>query len=122
MNQQTYFSFALSAILMAGSASSLQAQGDLDSYEAVSWESPTGDKFNYSWRAPDKMKKAETYPLLFFLHGAGGRGDDNKRQLSDAGGVQAFAKQGVSSRRQSYVFAGQVPKSQRWVDVHWNTL
>ncbi len=122
MNQQTFFSSALSAILMVGSAISLQAQGDLDRYEAVSWESPTGDKFNYSWRAPDKMKKAETYPLLFFLHGAGGRGDDNKRQLSDAGGVQAFAKQGVSSRRQSYVFAGQVPKSQRWVDVHWNTL
>lgn len=112
----------LVATLLACSAGSLQAQKELAPYQAVSWESPSGDKFNYSWSAPDKMKKGEKYPLLFFLHGAGGRGDDNKKQLYDAGGIQAFAKQGVSSTRQSYVFAGQVPKGQRWVDVQWNTL
>jgi predicted peptidase len=122
MIKQTFFSSALAAILLVCSAIPLQAQQELESYEAVSWESPSDETFNYRWRAPDKMKKGEKYPLLFFLHGAGGRGDDNKRQLNDAGGVKAFAKQGVSSKRKSYVFAGQVPNGQRWVDVHWNTL
>ena len=113
---------ALYATLLSLTAFSLQAQKEIESYQAVSWESPTDETFNYSWRAPDKIEKGKKYPLLFFLHGAGGRGDDNKKQLNDAGGIKAFAKQEVSSKRQSYVFAGQVPKGKRWVDVPWNTL
>tara|TARA_Y100001968_G_scaffold314759_1_gene340526 strand:- start:97 stop:891 length:795 start_codon:yes stop_codon:yes gene_type:complete len=122
MIKQFFRTSGISAALLACSTISLQAQAELSIYQAVSWKSPSGGKFNYSWSAPQKMKKGDKYPLLFFLHGAGGRGNDNKRQLHDAGGMQAFAKQGVSSKRQSYVFAGQVPKADRWVDVHWALL
>ena len=97
------------------------ASDNIDSYEPVTFICTNGESFNYRWRAPDKMKEREKYPLLFFLHGAGGRGNDNKRQLNDAGGIKAFANQDLFSKRNSYVFAGQVPSGQRWVDVHWST-
>ena len=120
MKQRNFFVVAI--LLLLSSPTFVTAAEELDSYVPVSWESPADVVFNYRWRAPDKVEPSKKYPLLFFLHGAGGRGNDNKGQLNDAGGIKAFAKQGVSSKRQSYVFAGQVPKGQRWVDVHWNTL
>jgi predicted peptidase len=60
--------------------------------------------------------------LLIFFHGAGGRGEDNIRQLTDAGGIEAFEKQGVRHTRKSHIFAGQVPKGERWVNTGWNLL
>ena len=91
-------------------------------YAALSGKAPNGDTMNYRWRAPDKMVPGKKYPLLFFLHGAGGRGNDNKGQLNDAGAVKAFEKQGLFTKRNSYLLAGQVPRGQRWVDVHWGAL
>ena len=76
----------------------------------------------YRFRAPEKIERAKKYPLLFFLHGAGGRGNDNKGQIQDGGVIGAFAKQGVFSKHGSYVFAAQVSEGERWVDVDWTTL
>ena len=54
------------------------------------------------------------------LHGAGGRGSDNLRQLTDAGMLRNLQK--TKGFEDAYVLAGQVPKGQRWVDIHWGTL
>ena len=59
---------------------------------------------------------------MVFFHGAGGRGQDNQGQLTDAGAILAFEQQGVRSKRKSHIFAGQVPNGERWVDVHWSLL
>ena len=115
------FSFALIVFIMNATEAKKPDDG-LASYNAVTFVNSPETTFNYRWRAPDKVELGNKYPLLFFLHGAGGRGNDNKGQLKDAGGIKAFANQGVSTSRQSYVFAGQVPNGQRWVDVHWGTL
>ena len=80
------------------------------------------DKFLYRTASPAKMIKDEKYPLLVFFHGAGGRGDNNTGQLLDAGGLQAFEKAGLRTKFKSHVFAGQVPKGERWVNVHWSLL
>jgi len=91
-------------------------------YIAATWKSPTQGTFLYRHSSPSKMEKGTKYPLLVFFHGAGGRGNDNKGQLADAGGIGAFDKAGLRSKRGSHVFAGQVPKGERWVDVHWSLL
>jgi len=91
-------------------------------YVAATWKSPTQGTFLYRHSSPSKMEKGTKYPLLVFFHGAGGRGNDNKGQLADAGGIGAFDKAGLMSKRGSHVFAGQVPKGERWVDVHWSLL
>ena len=117
------FSFSLASVLLLINVAQAEKLDDgLVSYVPVTWGDSRKTAFNYRWRAPDKVELGKKYPLLFFLHGAGGRGNDNKGQLNDAGGIKAFVKQGDSTSRESYVFAGQVPNGQRWVDVHWGTL
>ena len=94
----------------------------LSPYSAATWKSPTEGTFLYRHASPAKMEKGKKYPLLVFFHGAGGRGNDNKGQLVDAGGIGAFDKAGLQTRRNSHLFAGQVPKGERWVNVHWGLL
>lgn len=107
----------LGALCLAGG---LQAD-EIDHYTAAEWKSPREGSFLYRHRAPAKVEPGTLYPLLVFLHGAGGRGSDNKGQLNDARGVQALEKNGVSSVHQSYIIAGQVPRGQKWVSVDWKT-
>tara|TARA_R110002096_G_scaffold24760_5_gene77920 strand:+ start:5959 stop:6729 length:771 start_codon:yes stop_codon:yes gene_type:complete len=98
------------------------AQSNLGEYAAKTWESPNGGTFNYRTRIPSKLDQAEQYPVLVFLHGAGGRGDNNIGQLADAGAITAFEKRSLGSELPAFVFAGQVPKGELWVDVKWTTL
>ena len=95
---------------------------ELKKYTREELQSPEGGSLNYCYRAPKKIEPGKKYPLLFFLHGAGGRGDDNTGQILDANGIEAFARQEIFSKHSSYVFAGQVPEGERWVNVAWNTL
>jgi len=95
---------------------------NLKPYQAHKWQDAESKSFLYRTASPEKMKKEKTYPMLVFFHGAGGRGSDNRGQLLDAGGLQAFEKAGLRTTLQSHIFAGQVPKSERWVDVHWSLL
>jgi len=94
----------------------------LSHYASTTWKSPTKGTLLYRHSSPAKMEKEMIYPLLVFFHGAGGRGNDNKGQLVDAGGIGAFVKAGLQTKRSSHVFAGQVPKGERWVNVHWGLL
>jgi len=99
----------------------LQAQGLLTKYTPAVWKNPAGEILNYRYRSPAKLETGQKYPLLLFLHGAGGRGDDNRGELTDAGTIQALEKAGVSGEFNSYVLAGQVPKNKLWVDVNWRS-
>jgi len=57
----------------------------VDSFEAKTYESPAGGKLLYRQLSPAKLVSGRQYPLVLFLHGAGGRGADNLRQITDAG-------------------------------------
>jgi dienelactone hydrolase len=96
--------------------------GWLEKYAAKVWESDQGGTLNYQVRVPDALEAGKKYPLVLLLHGAGGRGDDNKGQIVDAGGGAALDKMGISGAYGAYVMAGQVPNEKQWVDVPWSTL
>ena len=93
----------------------------INEYAAKIWESPNGGLIKYRYRLPAKIEEGKKYPILFFLHGAGGRGVDNKGQLLDANSIDAFKSQKLFSKFNSYVFAGQVPKREQWVNVDWTS-
>ena len=94
---------------------------ELNLYKKANWISTNGDKLAYRYRKPDNFNPNKKYPLLLFLHGSGGRGSDNEQQLWDANSIGAFAKQKISSKYQTYIFAPQVPNGERWVSTNWNT-
>ena len=94
----------------------------IDSYKSGQLEDSENIPFEYRYSQPAQMEVGKVYPLLVFFHGAGGRGNDNKSQLKDAGGIEAFEKQSVRTKRKSHIFAGQVPKGERWVNRGWNLL
>ncbi len=103
---------------------SLDHDGDfseLNRYKKDRWVGQKEGVLNYRYLEPDNLSPNKKYPLVLFLHGSGGRGEDNEQQLWDANAIGAFAKQKVSSKFQSYIFAPQVPQNERWVSTGWNT-
>src|SRR5262245_33343869 len=52
-----------------------------DDYEARTFTGADGAKLGYRLLSPKNYDKAQKYPLVVFLHGAGERGDDNGAQL-----------------------------------------
>ena len=95
---------------------------ELSKYTAAVWTSPAEGKLNYRFRFPDNVDTEKTYPIILFLHGAGGRGNDNAGQLVDASAVKLMKQAGICSTRECYVVAGQVPAEKMWVDIPWTTL
>lgn len=98
------------------------SQSDISEYEAKTWASPDGGSFNYRVRMPSKLDPTKKHPVVVFLHGAGGRGNDNLGQLNDAGAINAFQHRSLGDDLPAFVFAGQVPKNELWVNVDWKTL
>ncbi|MGI9244065.1 MAG: prolyl oligopeptidase family serine peptidase [Verrucomicrobiales bacterium] len=109
------------AIACTGTASA-QAADVVKKYSPQTWQGRKGGELKYRVRSPDKIVEGERYPLVLLLHGAGGRGDDNRGQIVDASGGAALQKMGVSGKYGAYVMAGQVPLGEQWVDVPWSGL
>ena len=78
------FTVAFGACLTAGA---LQAAVQIDGSLAEKLTRPcvytnaAGKTFNYRWHEPAEMADWKRYPLVVLMHGAGERGDDNKKQL-----------------------------------------
>ncbi|RIK72585.1 MAG: phospholipase, partial [Planctomycetota bacterium] len=56
--------------------------------------------------------------LVLFLHGAGERGDDNRRQLVHGG--RNFADEALRRRHPAFVLVPQCPADGKWVEVPWD--
>jgi len=108
---------------------SAKASEEVAAYTPAVWNSSTeasDGQLNYRFRGPKSLQPEKSYPLILFLHGAGGRGNDNCGQLVDAGAAKSLEKQklfgGQDSLHDCYVLAGQVPNKQKWVNVPWVSL
>ena len=113
------FDFILFISFYCQSILSLAAKDLVNSYISVT----SGEQgFNYRYSQPQKMENGKVYPLLVFFHGAGGRGNNNTGQLTDACAVNAFEKESLRLKRKSHIFAGQVPKGEKWVNTSWSLL
>ena len=64
---------------------------------------------------PKNFDSTKTYPILFFLHGSGERGSDNKSQLVH--GSEQFLKDSVRNAFPSIVIFPQCPANDSWSDV-----
>ena len=94
---------------------------EIDKFSSRVWKNNESEKLNYRLRYPENFNSEKKYPLLLFLHGSEGRGNDNEQQLWDANGIGAFSKQKIATKHESFIFAPQVPANERWVSTNWNT-
>lgn len=74
--------------------------------------------FKYRLRAPSKVEPGNRYPLILFLHGAGERGDDNKKQMRHF--PELWRKPAHAKAFDCFVLAPQCRGRKKWVDIPWN--
>jgi len=73
------------------------------------------DTMPYRLLLPDKYDATKKYPLLFFLHGAGERGNNNELQLVH--GAKLFLKEENRKNYPAIVVFPQCPASSFWSNV-----
>ncbi|MBQ6471410.1 MAG: LD-carboxypeptidase [Victivallales bacterium] len=88
----------------------------LDSYESVV-EEAGGRLRGYCLLRPREMERGRRYPLILMLHGAGERGEDNRRQLIHV--ASRFVRGDARSKFPCFVLAPQCPAGEQWVNTPW---
>ena len=76
----------------------------------------SGDTLNLRVLYPKDFDASKKYPILFFLHGSGERGNDNESQLVH--GSKQFLKDSVRNAFPSIVVFPQCPANDYWSDVN----
>ena len=76
------------------------------------------EAFKYRLMKPEKIEAGKKYPLILFLHGAGERGDDNKRQLQYL--PQQMAQPACRKKHPCFLLAPQCRSGKKWVDAPWS--
>lgn len=73
------------------------------------------DTMLYRLLLPENYDASKKYPLVFFLHGAGERGNDNEKQLIH--GAKLFLKEQVRRDYPAIVVFPQCPQNSFWSNV-----
>lgn len=87
---------------------------DLKQYEKH-WYVSKGDTMPYRVLLPEGYDASKTYPLIYFLHGSGERGNDNEKQLVH--GAKLFLKEEVRKNFPAIVVFPQCPEESYWSNV-----
>jgi predicted peptidase len=74
-----------------------------------------GDTLPYRLLLPENYDASKKYPLVYFLHGAGERGNDNEAQLVH--GAKLFLNEEVRKQYPAIVVFPQCPQNSFWSNV-----
>src|SRR5262249_42496123 len=100
----------------------VMAQSTVDGFEARLYKNETGRRMPYRLFVPDRYDKQKQYPLVLWLHGAGGAGDDNLRQISgdQIPGTRIWTKAENQALHPTFVLVPQSPGG--WAAPNENDL
>jgi predicted peptidase len=79
----------------------------------------SGHVLPYRIFVPRNLPPGKKVPLVLFLHGSGGRGSDNLKQLTDQPAPLVFAQPENQGRWPLFMVAPQCPLDQQWVAMPW---
>ena len=82
-----------------------------------SFTSSDRTRLPYRIYIPSNYDPAKQYPVLFFLHGAGERGNDNQRHLVHV--VENLFNQKNTPVTDAIIICPQCPNDNQWVDTPW---
>jgi predicted peptidase len=112
----------LTMALLMTDARAASPQEILKLYDAKTYTDASGKSLLYRLFKPANYDPNQQYPLVLFLHGAGGRGDDNQGQILDAGPRNAamWALPEYQAKYPCFILAPQCPRDKKWVDMDWS--
>ncbi|MCC6353871.1 MAG: dienelactone hydrolase family protein [Verrucomicrobiae bacterium] len=114
MKRKHVLGTAILALLAIPTAIAVEPGPDLKSrLQKRTFKDAQGDSLPYRIHVPTQYDKSRKYPLILFLHGAGGRGDDNQAQLNNAQ-VLRFISDEVAAQQPCIFVAPQCPKGALW--------
>lgn len=77
------------------------------------------DSIYYRILFPQNFDATKKYPILFFLHGSGERGNDNQKQLTH--GAKLFLKDEVRKQFPAIIVFPQCAENSFWANVEFGT-
>ena len=109
---QAIWALMLSALLL-GSAS---AQETRDGFRARVFTGASGIDMPYRLFIPKAYDTGGPFPMVMYLHGGGGAGADNVKQISggNTNGTHIWTTPENQAKHPSFVVAPQLPGSNRW--------
>lgn len=90
------------------------AKGDVDTVASAHIYKNDNTELPYRLILPDNYDDNKSYPMIFFFHGAGERGTDNKLQFFHL--VQYIYD---NAPEDCIIVAPQCPPNNQWVDTPW---
>jgi len=108
------FAFGLSLILSLAALAVAQKREDI--LVAKVYKDSQGRSMPYRLYVPETYDKQKKYPLVLYLHGGGGRGDDNRKQIEGGNGylVDLLVSRSTQAKYPSIVVVPQSP-GEGWV-------
>jgi predicted peptidase len=91
------------------------AQSADDDFSSSSFSGSNGLVMPFRFHSPS-MEVRAVIPLIIYLHGAGGWGTDNVKQISggNTDGTRLWLKPEIAAENPAYVLAPQIPNPQQW--------
>jgi len=85
---------------------------------AKTFKNVRGETLLYRLFVPENYDRNKKYPLVLFLHGGGGRGNDNRKQIEGGNGylIDLFTGTETQSKFPSFVVAPQSPRQEGWIE------
>ena len=104
----------MSAIVFSASMS--QAQDVVDGFAARAFVGANGMRMAYRMFVPDAQQRVRPLPIVIYLHGSGGVGTDNLRQISggNTNGTHVWIAPQAQARHPAFVVVPQLPNGNRW--------
>ena len=114
MVHRIFFCFALILFL----PNAIVGQQREDVLVAKNFKSQHGQTMPYRLFSPENSTRNKRYPLVVFLHGGGGRGDDNLKQIQGGNGfiIDLLTKSDSQAKFPCFVVAPQSPQQEGWIE------
>ena len=106
----------LAAVPLLVLAPSVAGAQDVDGFAARSFNGANGVTMRYRLFIPSAEARKKALPLVVYLHGGGGIGDDNLKQISggNASGTHVWTTADAQRKHPTYVVAPQLPQGAQW--------
>jgi poly(3-hydroxybutyrate) depolymerase len=89
-------------------------------FVARTYNDGKGHALPYRLFIPAGYDSSKKYPLILYFHGAGGRGADNLRQVTDVPRFLVFAEPALQRQWPCFILAPQCPENVQWANMSWS--